>query len=205
MAAATTQTGTRRRCIRPSSAAAATDRSGRWCRACCAPVQFFVFLVSLVLVLRYLATGEGRERRHGVGRRQDADALRHHGHRLHLGESGLRPLAVRPGLLLGRRVQHAGAGAAHGLSGGAVHRRAGARAALMLLALAAYATYVINATQFLLKLRAARLDGAGNGGRARSRGGAMNARHPAAAAAAERLQRRARCCTSAASAKCSAA
>lgn len=30
----------------------------------------------------------------------------------------------------------------------------------MLLALAAYASYVINATQFLLKLRAARLDGA---------------------------------------------
>jgi 3-vinyl bacteriochlorophyllide hydratase len=29
---------------------------------------------------------------------------------------------------------------------------------LLLLALAAYATYVINATQFLLKLRAARLD-----------------------------------------------
>ena len=28
----------------------------------------------------------------------------------------------------------------------------------MLLALAAYATYVINATQFILKLRAARLD-----------------------------------------------
>ena len=28
----------------------------------------------------------------------------------------------------------------------------------MLLALAAYATYVINASQFLLKLRAARLD-----------------------------------------------
>ena len=30
--------------------------------------------------------------------------------------------------------------------------------ALMYLALAAYATYVINATQFLLKLRAARMD-----------------------------------------------
>ena len=30
--------------------------------------------------------------------------------------------------------------------------------ALMLLALAAYATYVVNASQFLLKLRAARLD-----------------------------------------------
>lgn len=32
----------------------------------------------------------------------------------------------------------------------------------MLLALAAYAAYVINAAQFLLKLRAARLQGAGN-------------------------------------------
>ena len=32
----------------------------------------------------------------------------------------------------------------------------------MFIALAAYATYVINATQFLLKLRAARLDGARN-------------------------------------------
>jgi 3-vinyl bacteriochlorophyllide hydratase len=31
----------------------------------------------------------------------------------------------------------------------------------MVLALAAYAAYVINATQFLLKLRAARLEGAG--------------------------------------------
>jgi 3-vinyl bacteriochlorophyllide hydratase len=30
----------------------------------------------------------------------------------------------------------------------------------MLLALAAYAAYVVNATQFLLKLRAARRDGA---------------------------------------------
>lgn len=34
---------------------------------------------------------------------------------------------------------------------------------LMLLALAAYATYVINASQFLLKLRAARLDAGGSG------------------------------------------
>ena len=33
--------------------------------------------------------------------------------------------------------------------------------ALLVLALAAYATYVINAGQFLLKLRAARLQGAG--------------------------------------------
>jgi len=33
--------------------------------------------------------------------------------------------------------------------------------ALLLLALAAYATYVVNAGQFVLKLRAARLQGAG--------------------------------------------
>ena len=33
----------------------------------------------------------------------------------------------------------------------------------MLLALAAYATYVVNATQFLLKLRAARLQQSGTG------------------------------------------
>ena len=40
----------------------------------------------------------------------------------------------------------------------------------MLLALAAYATYVVNAAQFLLKLRAARLQQAGADaiGRARS-------------------------------------
>jgi 3-vinyl bacteriochlorophyllide hydratase len=34
---------------------------------------------------------------------------------------------------------------------------------LMFLALAAYASYVINATQFILKLRAARLDGSRRG------------------------------------------
>ena len=55
---------------------------------------------------------------------------------------GIRPLAVRAGLLLGGRVQHAGAGAAHGLPRGAAHRRARRRASRWLLALAAYATYV---------------------------------------------------------------
>ena len=39
---------------------------------------------------------------------------------------------------------------------------------LMFLALAAYATYVINATQFILKLRAARLDMARRTARANS-------------------------------------
>jgi hypothetical protein len=74
----------------------------------------------------------------------------------------------------------------------------------MLLALAAYATYVINATQFVLKLRAARLQ-----------------RRPARAARARRGPRRERrdpipraaagggcdapCCANAASARSSAA
>ena len=47
--------------------------------------------------------------------------------------------------------------------GGGVLRLAGVGAlggeALLVLALAAYATYVVNAGQFLLKLRAARLEG----------------------------------------------
>ena len=42
---------------------------------------------------------------------------------------------------------------------------------LMFLALAAYATYVVNATQFVLKLRAARLDYAAQVQRARDRAG----------------------------------
>ena len=80
-----------------------------------APVQFAVFLVSLCLVLRYLATGEGLAARDRVDRGQDLPALRHHDHRLDLGARSLRPLSVRAGLLLGGRVQHARAGAAHRL------------------------------------------------------------------------------------------
>ena len=62
------------------------------------------------------------------------------------------------------------------------------------LALAAYATYVVNATQFLLKLRAARRE------RTRQPSGALEAARAARAAAATP-----RSCASAASAKCSAA
>ena len=107
-----------------------------------APVQFVVFLVSLGLVLRYLATGEG----FGVATAsivvKTLVALRDHDHRLDLGEGGLRPLAVRAGLLLGRRVQHAGAGAAHRLSRRAADWTGSTPRGQMLLALAAYATYV---------------------------------------------------------------
>ena len=47
---------------------------------------------------------------------------------------------------------------------GTVDRRVRRRTQLMLIALAAYATYVINAGQFILKLRRARLDQGTTGG-----------------------------------------
>ena len=113
--------------------------------------------VSLGLVLRY----PGDRRGYAVATAsivvKTAAALRHHDHRLDLGEGGLRPLAVRPRLLLGGRRQHAGAGAAHRLSGRAARPASVDARGQMLLALAAYAAYVVNATQFVLKLRAARL------------------------------------------------
>ena len=71
----------------------------------------------------------GLRGRHRLGRGQDRRALRHHDHRLDLGDGGLRPLPVRAGLLLGRRVQHARAGAAHGLSRRAADRLGDAAAA----------------------------------------------------------------------------
>ena len=68
------------------------------------------------------ADRSGRSRGHRLHRHQDPAAVHHHDHRLHLGEGGLRSLPVRPQLLLGRRVQHAGTGPAYRVSGGLVHR-----------------------------------------------------------------------------------
>ena len=84
-----------------------------------APIQFVVFLVSLGLVLRYLATGDGLAAATASIVIKTLAALHHHDHRLDLGKGSLRALPVRAGLLLGRRGQHARAGAAHRLSGGA--------------------------------------------------------------------------------------
>ena len=122
-----------------------------------APVQFLVFLISLGLVLRYLATGEGQ----GVA---TASVV-------------VKTLALYTIMVTGCIWEKVVFGrylfapafywedvfsmlvlALHtaylvALIGGLLDARQ-----LMLLALAAYATYVINATQFLLKLRAARLD-----------------------------------------------
>lgn len=126
-------------------------------QAILAPAQFLIFLVSLVLVLRYLASGEG----YGIatvsivlktavlylimvtgsiwekevfGRYLFAPAF------FWEDVFSMAVLALHTAYL-------------YALFTGALGQRD-----LMLLALAAYATYVINAAQFLLKLRAARLD-----------------------------------------------
>jgi 3-vinyl bacteriochlorophyllide hydratase len=108
-----------------------------------APVQFAVFLVSLTLVLRYLATGQGLE-------------------------AATVSVVVKTGLLYAIMI-----------TGSIWEREVFGRylfapaffwedvfsiLVLMLLALAAYASYAVNATQFLLKLRAARLEQHGVGG-----------------------------------------
>jgi 3-vinyl bacteriochlorophyllide hydratase len=124
-----------------------------------APLQFLVFLVSLGLVLRFLLTGEGQAaatvsvvvktlvlytimitgaiwEKAVFGRYLFAEAF--------FWED------VFSMLVLALHTAYLVALAADGLG---VEGR-------MVLALAAYATYVINATQFILKLRAARLQSA---------------------------------------------
>jgi 3-vinyl bacteriochlorophyllide hydratase len=122
-----------------------------------APLQFAVFLVSLGLVLRCLATGEGYAVAtasivvktcvlYGImvtgaiwekvvfGRYLFADAF--------FWED------VFSMLVLGLHTAYLAA----------LFAGIGGERSLLILALAAYATYLINATQFVLKLRAARLD-----------------------------------------------
>ena len=121
-----------------------------------APLQFLVFLVSLGLILRYLATGEGLFAANSsivvktlvlyaimitgsiwekdvFGKWLFADAF------FWEDVVSMLVLALHTAYLVCL------------LNGLLDHR------ALMLLALAAYASYAINAAQFLLKLRAARL------------------------------------------------
>jgi 3-vinyl bacteriochlorophyllide hydratase len=122
-----------------------------------APIQFLIFAVSLVLVLRCLATGEGHA----------AAAL----------SVVVKTLALYTIMLTGCIWEKAVFGkylfapafywedvfsmlvlALHTAYIVALATGTLAERSLLYLALAAYATYVINATQFLLKLRAARLD-----------------------------------------------
>ncbi len=125
-----------------------------------APIQFLVFLVSLYLVLRYLATGEG-----------------------YLAATWsvvIKTLVLYTIMITGSIWEKAVFGqylfarpffwedvfsmlvlALH--TAYLVSLYALDHQTQMFIALAAYATYVINATQFLIKLRAARLEGAQQG------------------------------------------
>lgn len=122
-----------------------------------APVQFLVFAVSLVLVLRYLATGEGHTAAivSVVVKTLTLYAIMVTGciwEKVVFDKYLFAPAFywedVFSMLVLALHTAYLVA-----LATGAMSDRG-----LMFLALAAYATYVINATQFLLKLRAARLD-----------------------------------------------
>ena len=122
-----------------------------------APVQFLVFIVSLGLVLRYLATGEGQ----GVATLSVV----------------VKTLALYTIMITGCVWEKVVFGrylfapafywedvfsmlvlALHTAYLYVVFTDAVGVRQQMYLALAAYTTYVINATQFILKLRAARLD-----------------------------------------------
>ena len=121
-----------------------------------APVQFLIFLISLGLVLRFLMTGEGEEAAQAsvvvktlalytimvtgciwekvvFGQYLFAPAF------FWEDEFSMAVLALHTAYLLA-------------LFGGWLHARG-----LMWLALAAYATYLVNAGQFIFKLRMARL------------------------------------------------
>lgn len=122
-----------------------------------APVQFAVFLVSLALVARYLATGEGFAAATAsvVVKTLILYAIMVTGciwEKRVFGRYLFAPAFywedVFSMLVLALHTAYLAA-----LYTGALDATQ-----LMLLALAAYATYVINAGQFLLKLRAARLD-----------------------------------------------
>ena len=122
-----------------------------------APIQFLVFLVSLGLVMRFLATGEG----HGVA----------------AGSVVLKTFTLYTIMVTGCIWEKVVFGrylfapaffwedvfsmlvlALHTAYLFALFTDALGARQQMYLALAAYAAYAINATQFILKLRAARLD-----------------------------------------------
>ncbi|KQP18245.1 2-vinyl bacteriochlorophyllide hydratase [Pseudorhodoferax sp. Leaf267] len=122
-----------------------------------APVQFLVFLVSVVLVLRFLATGQGEQ--------IAAWSV--------LAKTALLYLIMVTGCIWEKVVFDRWLFApafywedVFSMLVLALHTAYllawwngwGTAAQQMVLALAAYAAYAINATQFLLKLRAARLD-----------------------------------------------
>jgi 3-vinyl bacteriochlorophyllide hydratase len=132
--------------------------SSRWTlvQGVLAPLQFLVFLVSLALVLRFLLTGEGQYAATAsvVVKTLTLYTIMITGSIWEKVVFGRWLFAesffwedVFSMLVLSLHTAYLA-----GLIGGWLDARA-----LALLALAAYASYVVNAAQFLLKLRAARL------------------------------------------------
>ena len=124
-----------------------------------APVQFLVFVVSLILVLRYLATGDGywAATVSVVVKTATLYLIMVTGaiwEKVVFGQYLLAPAFFWEDMFSFAVITLHSAYII-GLWTGMLSPDA-----LMLLALAAYATYVINATQFLRKLRLARLDAA---------------------------------------------
>ena len=127
-----------------------------------APLQFLVFLISLGFVLRCLATGEGY-----------ALATASIVLKTCLLYAIMVTGSIWEKVVFGRYlfapaffwedVVSMGVIALHTAYLTALLFGLGSPEAQMLLALAAYTTYAINAAQFLLKLRAARLQGQGTG------------------------------------------
>ncbi len=124
-----------------------------------APIQFFIFLASLALVLRFLLTGSGETAATWsvVAKTLALYAIMITGSIWEKEVFG-RWLFARSFWwedLFSMLVL-----ALHSLYLVALALDVGSPRDRMLLALAAYASYIINATQFLLKLRAARLQAA---------------------------------------------
>lgn len=124
-----------------------------------APVQFLIFLVSLALVLRYLATGEGALAATVsiVVKTMALYAIMVTGSIWEKVVFG-KWLFARP--FFWEDVFSMVVIALHTAYLAALVAGIGTERERMLLALAAYGTYAINAGQFLLKLRAARLEAA---------------------------------------------
>ena len=124
-----------------------------------APVQFAVFLVSLVLVARFLATGSGYESATAsvVAKTVVLLAIMATGS---IWEKAVFGRWLFAPAFFWEDVVSFGVIALHLLYVAMVWRGGFAPAAEMAVALAAYAAYLVNAGQFLWKLRAARLGAA---------------------------------------------
>jgi 3-vinyl bacteriochlorophyllide hydratase len=124
-----------------------------------APLQFLVFAISLFLVLRFLATGEGEAAATAsiIAKTMILYLIMVTGS---IWEKVVFDewLFAKP--FFWEDVFSMLVLALHTAYLAALFGGWGTPAEQMTIALAAYATYVINATQFLLKLRAARLQGA---------------------------------------------